>query len=538
MIPRPYQVEAVAAARHALADRGNALLALPTGAGKSALAGFIVAEEASDDPRSRFLVLQHRDELLTQNCAAITSITGLPSSVVKAERDDWSGRIIFASQQTLARQRRRENMVPVSHIIIDEAHHVEAESYKQIIGHARTLRPDVKLIGMSATPERADGRGLCRTFSGIAYSISIGSLIEQGILAKPRALTIDIANAELAGLSIEAGEYDMDEADELLNQSVHNDAVVEHWRAHASGRRTIGFCTKIDHAQAVADAFRAANISAAHISSETPTKERADIISRFDRGEIQVLTNCMLLTEGFDSQPVSCVLILRPMLHRSTFIQAVGRGLRCVNPERYPGIIKTDCLVLDFAGTAHRHGSIEAMLGLQDAKGRPRSAFATDDATEAGEEDDDAQAATPLRHVNMSAIELLGRSPFAWEPLLGDPDRRIASGFDAWAGVFTADDDLWIAVGKARGSRLKTLSVGTETQAIAAADDYLRANETSDAAKKSRRWLRERATEKQIELLASQDVRQSYVTKYEAACLLNWAWNRPAIQRAIAGACP
>src|SRR5262249_21782817 len=95
-------------------------------------------------------------------------------------------------------------------------------------------------------------------------------------------------------------------------------------------------------------------------------RNRADIIGRFDRGEVQVITNCMVLTEGFDSQPVGCIAILRPMLHKGTFIQAVGRGLRKVDPERFPGIIKTDCLVLDFARAPQRHGSIEQEVRLDE----------------------------------------------------------------------------------------------------------------------------------------------------------------------------
>jgi hypothetical protein len=243
----------------------------------------------------------------------------------------------------------------------------------------------------------------------------------------------------------------------------------------------------------------------------------------------------MLLTEGYDSQPVSCVGILRPMLHRSTFIQAVGRGLRRVDPERYPGIVKTDCVVLDFAGAAARHGSLESMLGLQDSLGRKEQTGAED---AVGEEQDEGADIVELRHVNLAAIELLGKSPFAWEAIQGDQCRRIASGFDAWAGVLgTQMDDVWVAVGKTRGGHVRTLHVGIETQAICAADDFLRLNETSDAAKKSRRWLRELATPKQLDLLKAQGVDAGYTTKYEANCLLSWCWNRNAIQKALAKAC-
>ncbi|MBK9587445.1 MAG: hypothetical protein IPO50_02225 [Sphingomonadales bacterium] len=118
----------------------------------------------------------------------------------------------------------------------------------------------------------------------------------------------------------------------------------------------------------------AADVTAAVVSGDMPADHRADVISRFDRGEIQLLVNCMVLTEGFDSQPVGCIGILRPMLHKSTFIQAIGRGLRKVDPERYPGIIKTDCIVLDFAGAALRHGSLEQEISLDNDDPEPGQA--------------------------------------------------------------------------------------------------------------------------------------------------------------------
>ena len=158
----------------------------------------------------------------------------------------------------------------------------------------------------------------------------------------------------------------MTEAAAVLNHEVLNDAVVEHWKARAADRRTIAFCSTIEHAEAVATALRADGVSAETITGEMPARARADLIARFDRGEVQVLTNCMVLTEGFDSQPIGCIVILRPMRHKGTFIQAVGRGLRKVDPERFPGIVKTDCIVLDFAGAAARHGSIEQDIQLED----------------------------------------------------------------------------------------------------------------------------------------------------------------------------
>jgi len=551
MIPRDYQRAAVEAARAKTAAHGNTVLVLPTGSGKTAIAGFYIGEEAAQRMEDRFLVLQHTDELIEQNRATIGAVTGLSGSVVKAEQDDWSGRVVFGSVQTLARANRRNRMGAVSHLVIDECHRAAAESYQAIIRHARSLNPGVKLLGLSATPGRGDGRSLRKTFSNVGFQLSIGSLIEQGILVTPKTFTIDLGvGDELSGIEATAGDFDMSEAARVLNHAVLNEAVVEHWKARAADRRTIAFCATIEHAESVAAAFRAAGISAETVTGEMKARDRADVIARFDRGEVQVLANCMVLTEGFDSQPVGCIAILRPMLHKGTFIQAVGRGLRKVDPERFPGIVKTDCIVLDFAGAAQRHGSIEQEVRLDDEEEEKGAALyktcpdcsaelplATSICPFCGHTwSREARAKKLLTRFDLTEIDLLARSPFRWCDLFGDDQALIASGFDAWGGVFF-DGAHWHAVGRPRQGRLRHLAVGERGQALAAADDYLRQLESTDAASKSRGWLSQPASLRQQELLQ----RAGYggapldfgLSKYAANCHLNFLWNRSAVRAAV-----
>lgn len=414
----------------------------------------------------------------------------------------------------------------------------------------------MKVLGLSATPSRGDGRSLRKVFSNIGFHLKIGTLIARGILVPPRTFTIGLGiEDELAGIEATAGDFDMRQADTVLNRSVLNEAVVAHWKERAHDRRTIFFCSTIAHAEAVAAAFIAAGVTAATITGDIAGADRADIISRFDRGEIQVLANCMVLTEGFDSQPVGCIGILRPMLHRGTFIQAIGRGLRKVDPQRYPGVIKTNCIVLDFAGAAVRHGSLEQEIGLDNDEPEPGEAPYKACPSCAAEVplgstecpfcgcafERSSQAKRVLTDFNLLEIDLLNQSPFRWCDIHGDGSSLLASGFDAWGGVFQ-HGDLWQAIGRPRGRLVRLLAIGTRVQALAAADDFLRSTESSQAAAKSRGWINEPASTKQMAKLAEAGVAVSPfdfgVSKYDANCQLNFYWNRAAIARLAPGTPP
>ena len=263
-----------------------------------------------------------------------------------------------------------------------------------------------------------------------------------------------------------------------------------------------------------------------------------------------MLTNCMVLTEGFDSQPVGCIVILRPMRHKGTFIQAVGRGLRKVDPERFPGIVKTDCIVLDFAGAAAAHGSIEQDVRLTEEDARGAAASPTRSARTARRSCRSASpaarsAATSgsaairekrlLEAFDLTEIDLLNRSPFRWCDLFGDDHALIASPASTPGAACSSTAST--------GTRWASRGRGTAAppggrhpaQVLAAADDYLREIETTAAASKSRRWLKDPATAKQIELLQRAGYPVSAfdfgLSKYAANCHLNFLWNQTAITR-------
>ena len=259
-----------------------------------------------------------------------------------------------------------------------------------------------------------------------------------------------------------------------------------------------------------------------------------------------------MLTEGYDSQPVSCVVLLRPCSFKSTMLQMIGRGLRTVDPARYPGVVKTDCVVMDFGRSLATHRDLESKVRMEDKqkpcpecgaeipcgvmecpicghvfKGPERAAPG-----EVGSDDPEV-----VSNVVMEEVDILTASPFRWCDVFGSGRVMLASGFEAWGAVCSADGERWLALGRLKDERaLRRIMVGERVQALAAADDFLRMNESDDAAKKNRRWLNDAATAKQWELLQRLGYGQEDMftfTKYSAACTLNFFWNRQAIEREV-----
>ena len=145
-----------------------------------------------------------------------------------------------------------------------------------------------------------------------------------------------------------SADFDMTEVADIMDRAPVTDEVIRHWKEKAGDRQTVVFCSTVAHAEHVTDAFRAAGVSAALIHGDLAAETRKAILADYAAGDIRVVVNVAVLTEGWDHPPTSCVVLLRPSSYKSTMIQMVGRGLRTVDPEENPGIVKTDCIVLDF----------------------------------------------------------------------------------------------------------------------------------------------------------------------------------------------
>lgn len=547
MILRDRQKTFVQRSIAALAHWGNTLGVAPTGSGKTIMLSAVVGQVLGGNG-AKACVLAHRDEITAQNMDKFLKVNpGMSVSVVDSRVKSWTGKTTFAMVQTLARQNNLEAMPPLDLLVIDEAHHAEAATYRRIIGAARSMNPRVKIFGVTATPNRGDGKSLRDIFDNCADQISLGEMIASGQLVRPRTFVIDLGvRDELDHVRRLADDFDMAEVAAIMDHQPLTDAIVRHWREKAGERRTVVFCSTVAHAEHVAPAFSAAGVPPAVVTGETPDEERRNIFRGLEDGSIQVLVNVAVATEGWDCPPISCVVLLRPCSHKSTLIQMIGRGLRKIEPDKHPGMVKEDCIVLDFGTSSLVHGSLEQDVDLDghdtDEKGQAPLKICPECKAEVPIRVRECPfcghkfavaAKRALQDFEMTEVDLLTRSPFQWCPINPDGSSVMATGFEAWGGIFHRGE-LWYAVGGSKQAPAKVLYVGDKLACLASADDWLNINESEDAAHKSRRWLHAPVTEKQLRYLP--DTRSaSSMTRYQASCLLAHAFNHRKIETALKG---
>jgi superfamily II DNA or RNA helicase len=308
----------------------------------------------------RALVLAHRDELIEQAVGKLRWINpGIEIGVVKAERDGHAAPVVVASVQTLSRRQRLARLVPdFGTIVIDEAHHAPADTYRRILGHCRAWHPEGPLVvGVTATPERGDRKSLRQVFERVVYQKSLLEMMQAGYLADLRAIQV-LLQANFDAVRVRQGDFVESDLETLLveaNAPVH---VVAAFETQAAERKALLFTPTVAMAHAMAETFCTAGIPAEALDGRTPLGERRAILQRLHTGQTRVVANCAVLTEGFDEPSVDCIIMARPTRSRPLYQQMLGRGTRT-----YPG--KSDCLVLDVVGVSSRHTlqSASALFG-------------------------------------------------------------------------------------------------------------------------------------------------------------------------------
>ena len=550
MLLRPRQKLFVERSLAALSTRANTLGVAPTGAGKTIMLSAVTGRMTGDGAKA--CVLAHRDGLTSQNRTKFARVNpDTETSVVDAETKSWNGQVTFAMAPTLSRASNLSAMPKLDLLVIDEAHHAVAESYRHIIDRVRDANPEARIFGVTATPNRGDRKGLREVFDNVADQVRLGELIASGHLVPPRSFVIDVGvQDQLRAVRKTADDYDMGAVAAIMNRAPITEEVIRHWEEKSGNRQTVVFCSTVAHAMNVATAFNEAGNPAAVVLGDMGSTERKMVLEAYASGEVQVIVNVAVLTEGWDHPPTSCVVLLRPSSYKSTMIQMVGRGLRTVDPAEHPGVVKTDCIVLDFGISSLTHGTLEQDVDLDGRDPTPGEAptktcpeceaeipLASRQCPICGYEFQGGCVTTPLENVVMSEIDLLKRSSFVWEDLFGDDAALMASGFSAWGGVFFLEG-RWHAVGGARGQPTCLLGVGDRTVCLAQADDWLNIHESDESAFKSKRWLTQTPTEKQLQYLSPAQ-RQDYgLTRYRASALITFQFNRRDIRRLVMSAAP
>lgn len=337
---RDYQAAAVEQIERAI----KALYVLPTGGGKTVIATGIIERAVARG--ERVLMLTHRREILRQTSLKISIDHGLIQAGLNIDLDNP---VQVASIQTLWARCMRSNKVPLPAadlIIIDEAHHIAARTWTKILD----AYPNARLVGLTATPCRADGRGLGNYFDELIIGPQIPELIEQKHLVK----TVYYAPAEpnLKGVETRQGDYVINQLADRMNRDDLVGDIISNWHKYGQRRRTIVFCVDVAHSVHVRNEFVQSEVRAEHVDGSTPKTERDAILARLQSGETEVVANCMVLTEGFDCPPVGCIVLARPTKQLGLFRQMAGRGLR-------PAPGKSNLILIDHSGAVYRHGLLE-----------------------------------------------------------------------------------------------------------------------------------------------------------------------------------
>lgn len=323
---RDYQVRGIALARAAYASGKRAVLFVaPTGSGKSRCAAAIV--ELAIARGGSVLILAPRIEILGQLVRELSAID-IPVRTIQAEHDEGptDARAVVASIWTISRPRWRDQLPPATLLIIDEAHRSLAdESYRTVL----TAYPKARLLGLTATPSRSDGRGLAEVFDSIVAPTSVRELTERGYLTRCRLLVPrGASNDNSRALAL---------------------PVVDAYQQHVADRLAIVFAAGVRHAETLVAEFEAAGVAVGLVTGETNDEERAETVRRFTAGELRVLVNVGCFVEGFDVPACSAAILARKFGHVGPYLQAIGRTLR-------PAPGKADSVVVDLLGSALEHG--------------------------------------------------------------------------------------------------------------------------------------------------------------------------------------
>lgn len=339
LVLRPYQEQVIDDTREALRTHNSVLMQGPTGMGKTAITVYMMGRAAAQNKRAYFLV--HQNELLSQTSKALWR-QQLEHGMIASGKARSTLPAQVASVQTLVR--RMDQYKEPDLLIIDEAHRAAAKTYQTIIDYW----PNARVIGLTATPQRTDGKTLDVLFDTLVLGPSIRALMDDGYLCDYEIYAPPIG-IDVSTVKRKMGDFDSKELESVVDKkSITGDAVA-HYKTHASGKRCVVMCVSIKHAQHVAEQYLAAGVPAGVIEGTMTGPQRDGMLADFAAGRLMVICNVQLLVEGVDIPAIEVVQWLRPTQSLVIWMQGNGRGLR-------PADGKGELIIFDHVGNCLRHG--------------------------------------------------------------------------------------------------------------------------------------------------------------------------------------
>ena len=341
----PFQKTLIDQLRHSLTGGSKApLMVSPTGSGKTVMFAYLTGKLST--ARKRTVILAHRKELLGQISRTLKDFRVRHDIVAPGYQYDARPLTHVASVFSVVR--KLDYVRVPDFVIIDEAHHaIPGSTWNKTLDHWRTANPKLRIIGVTATPERLSGEGLSDTFDTMVMGPTVAELIESKHLS-PYKMFAPPRGVDLSGLHKRMGDFVKAEAAEAMDKPKITGNAIDHYRKHLNGAPAVAFCVSVEHAYHVAEQFRAHGWKAVAIDGKLTDKERDERTGDFAAGRLNIMTSCDLISEGYDVPGMMGCINLRPTESLAMCLQQWGRALRYV-----PG--KT-AIILDHVGNSARHG--------------------------------------------------------------------------------------------------------------------------------------------------------------------------------------
>jgi DNA repair protein RadD len=355
---RPYQALDVVRMRKAYgAGASRICYQLPTGGGKTIVFSFVVSSAVQRG--RRVLILGHRAEIVDQISSALTDMR-VSHGIIAPGYPPTTWPVQVASVLTIARRHPADQ--PFDLIVIDECHHAMAASWRTILASY----PDAKVLGVSATPARLDGKGLSDIFDQMIVGPDVATLTRGKFLVPSRVFT-PLRLPNLSNVSSRAGDYALDQLSAKMSDRSLIERAVKDYKERCAGIPAVAFGVDRQHSEKIAAAFREAGFKSAYVDGETSKDERKRRIAALGTGELDVLSNCGLISEGIDVPAIGAAILLRPTQSLTLYLQQVGRTLR-------PAPGKDRAIVLDHSGNCLRHGlpDLPRQWSLEASKSRQK----------------------------------------------------------------------------------------------------------------------------------------------------------------------